>query len=257
VLRSNVQRPAKGEQLGTRRKGLFSADLGDIGRVVLFRQMREDQIARAAVEDLRIGKKLADHVIGKMPGAAHDPLFDMPGIRADLEHFEIVVRFEQQKIGLAHVLLDKFGEVAEIGDDRDFQALGTERKSDRIGSIVRDPKRIYLDIADLEPLAGANVFDALKGGLLRGLVGFFPEHPDDFAMRRFGEIRRTTPEARKLCHGIGMVGVLVRDQDGIDAFGQRLGERFKAPLNFLAAQARVDEEGSVPGFEQRCVARTS
>jgi len=33
-----------------------------------------------------------------MAGAAEDALLDDPGIRADLEHVEIVIRFENQAI---------------------------------------------------------------------------------------------------------------------------------------------------------------
>jgi len=49
----------------------------------------------------------------------------------------------------------------------------------------------------------------------------------------------------------------VRDQNCVDALRQRPPQRFKAPLDFLAAKASVDEECGVLGFEQRRVARTS
>jgi hypothetical protein len=76
-------------------------------------------------------------------------------------------------------------------------------------------------------------------------------------MGRFSEIRGTTPKPGQLRDRIGMVRVLVRDQDGIKALRQRPAKGFEPPLNFLAAKTSVDEESSVLGFEQRRVARTS
>jgi hypothetical protein len=54
-----------------------------------------------------------------------------------------------------------------------------------------------------------------------------------------------------------MVGVLVGDQDGVDAFETRPAQRFKPPKDFLSAKARVNEESGVFGFEQRRVARAA
>ena len=122
---------------------------------------------------------------------------------------------------------------------------------------MRNRERIDFDVADLEALARANVLDALDGGFLAGLLGIFRVHFHDFAMRRLGEVRGAVPEARELRDGAGMVGMLVGDQDGVDALGLRAAQRFKAAQNFLAAQASVNEEGGALGFEQRRVARAA
>jgi hypothetical protein len=54
-----------------------------------------------------------------------------------------------------------------------------------------------------------------------------------------------------------MVRVLVSNKDGIDPVGTRAAEGLKAAENFLAAEASVDEESGVLGFEQRGVARAA
>src|ERR1700691_5046328 len=54
-----------------------------------------------------------------------------------------------------------------------------------------------------------------------------------------------------------MIGVLMGDQDRVDAFRARATHRFKAAKSFLAAEARVNEESGVLGFEQRGVARAA
>jgi len=63
--------------------------------------------------------------------------------------------------------------------------------------------------------------------------------------------------AREHGDGAGMVGVLVSNKDGVDTVGTRAAESFKATENFLAAEASVDEESGVLGFEQRSVARAA
>jgi len=57
----------------------------------------EDEIARDRIEAVGIAKIFADGVIRKMAGAAEDALLDDPWIRADLEHVEIVIRFETRQ----------------------------------------------------------------------------------------------------------------------------------------------------------------
>ena len=59
-LRSNVQGAAKGEFAGAAAEGFFGADAGEIWRVVLFRNVREDEVARAPIEDFGISEKFAD-----------------------------------------------------------------------------------------------------------------------------------------------------------------------------------------------------
>jgi len=231
--------------------------LGDIGRIVLLGKMREDEMARAGVEGVRIGEKFADDGIGKMAGAAHHALLDVPGIRPDLQHFEIVIRFKNQEIGFAEMMFDQLGQISEIGDNGDFGAVGAEGVANGIDRVVRDCERIDFDVANLEALAGADVLDPLDGGFLAGLFGIFGVHLHDFAVCRLGEVGGAFPVARELGDGAGMVGMLVGDQDDVNALGLAAAESFKAAKNFLAAEAGIDEEGGAFGFEQRRVARAA
>ena len=76
-------------------------------------------------------------------------------------------------------------------------------------------------------------------------------------MRQLGNVRRAIPKAHELRGGIGMIGVLVRDQNRIHAFGERTAKRFKAACDFAAAKTGIDEESGVLGFKQRGVARAA
>ena len=76
-------------------------------------------------------------------------------------------------------------------------------------------------------------------------------------MGGLGQIRRAIEQARQLRDAAGMVGVLVGDQDGVDALGLLPAQRFQAAQQFLLAKSGVNEEGGVLGFEQRAVARAA
>ena len=56
-----------------------------------------------------------------MAAAAHDTLFDGPGIRSDTQHFEIMVRFEHQEIDAMEMHAKRIRDIAEVGGDGGFQ----------------------------------------------------------------------------------------------------------------------------------------
>jgi len=186
VLTGYVECAAEGVFRWAAIEGFFGGYAGDFGVVVLFGEVREDNVACASIEDFRIGEKITDHGVGEVAGAAHHALFNVPGIGTDLEHFEIVIGFQDQEVGFAQVLFNELGKVAEIGDDGDFRAVGAESVADGIDRVVRDGEGIDLDVADLETLAGANVLEAIDGGFLAGLFGIFGVHFHDFVVRRLG-----------------------------------------------------------------------
>jgi len=252
LLRSDVERAAEGEVGGSALEGLFGGNAGKIGSVVLFGEMREDEVARPGVENLGIGEEFADDRIGKMSGAAHDALLDVPGIRADLEHFEIVIGFEDEEIGVAEMYFDELGKIAEIGDDGNFGVATAAGVADGISGVMGNRERRDFNIADGEAQARTDVLDA--SGMFRGCVG---EHLDDFAVRWLGEVGGTIPLASHLGKAAGVVGMLVSDEDGVDMFGACAAEGFEAAKHFLAAEASVNKEGGEAGLEQRRVARTA
>ena len=54
-----------------------------------------------------------------------------------------------------------------------------------------------------------------------------------------------------------MVGMLVRDEDGVHVLGALAAESFKAAQHFLAAETGVNQEGRTPRLEQRGIARAA
>jgi hypothetical protein len=247
-----VQRAAEGEFPGTAAERFLGANARDVRRIVLLGKMREDQMLRARIKQFRVREKIADYRVRKMARAAHHALLDVPRIGTHLQHIEIVIRLQNQKIGFAQILFHKLGHVAEIGDDHYLDSVRAEAVTNRIGGVVGDGERSYFDVADFKSYAGTNVFDALDFSYRAVLA-----QPQDFAMRQLREIGRAFPVARHLRHGAGMIAVLVSDQDGVHVVGTQAAQRFETPQHFLAAKACVNEESGMACLEQRAVARAS
>src|SRR5271156_2217680 len=187
-----------------------------------------------------------------MPGAAHHALLNVPGVGPDLQHFQIVIGFQDQEVGFAQVMLHQLGHVAEVGDDGDFFSVGAEGVADRVSSVVRNGECRDFDITDYEFNSGANVLHALDFGFWAITVHFA-----NFAVRGFGEVGGAFPVAGHLRKGAGVVAVLVGDEDTVNFFGARAAQGFKEPQHFFFADAGVNQESAAPRFEQRGVARAA
>ena len=219
-----------------------------IGVIVGFGDVSEDQEAGTAVEGLTVSQVLADNVVGKRAGAAHDALFDIPGIRADLEHFEVVVGLEDETVGITEMKFHKLREIAKIGDDGNFCAVGAKGVADGISGIVRNREGGNFDVANHEALARANVFDTIQFFRRR-----LRENAADFDASVFGKISGSTKMSRELREAAGVVGMFMGNENAIEAFG-RFANRCEAAKSFFAAQAGVNEERGAVCFQQRGVA---
>ena len=201
-------------------------------------------MADAGIEPLRIGEEFTDGVIGKVAGAGKDSLLDDPGIGPDLEHVEVVIGFEDEAIGLAEMDSHVVWQVAKIRADGNFCAVGAEGESDRVGRIVRNGERVHVDIADGEALAGLNglnATEALAEGVGKdALKGFH---------RGLGDVERWLPESEDLREAVAMIGVLVGDEDCVEAIDAAL-DSGEAGESFTFSEAGVNEDAGAFGFEQ-------
>ena len=101
------------------------------------------------------------HFVREVPVAAHHTLFHRPGIRADLQHIEIVVGFEHQDLRTAQMELDGVGKVAKVGHEADFDTLRAETEAYGIDGVVRNREAVDFDIADGKSRPG---FTAITSG---------------------------------------------------------------------------------------------
>lgn len=251
VLRSDVEGTLKGGFGGTAVQSFFGGDAGDIGIIVIFGEVGEDEMARTCVEGFRIGEEFTDGVIGKVAGAAHHALLDEPRIGADFEHIEVVIGFEDHTIGVAEVLDDERGKIAEVGDDGGLVAVGAEGKAERVHGIVRNGKRGDFDITDGEALARADMFDAVET-----FDGDFGDNAESFFVCGRGQEDGGAPATEDLAEAADMVGVLVGDEDGVQRIGCELEGR-EAAERFAFAEAGIHEDACAFGFEQGAIARTA
>jgi len=225
-------------------QGFFGGEEDEVGIVVFLGDVGEDEVADAGIEAFGVGEKFADGVIGEMPGAGEDALLDDPGIRANLEHVEIVIGFEDEAIGLAEVDSNVIWEVAEIGADSDFGAVGAEGESDGVCGVVRDGEGMDVDVADRKALAGMDGFDAAEAfakgvgkDALEGVHG------------GLGNVERGFPEAEDLGEAVAVVGVLVGDEDGVETI-EIAADGGEAGESFAFSEASVNEDSGCFCFEQ-------
>ena len=193
MLGSDEEFASEGGFGGTAAKGFFGGKADEIGIVVFLGHVGEDEMPDAGIEAFGVGEEFADGVIGEVAGAGKDALLDDPRVRADFEHVEIVIGFEDEAIGLTEVDSDVIGQVAEISADGNFGAVGTEGEADGVDSIVGDRECVDFDVANRKTLAGLDGFDAAEA-LAKG-VG---KDALECIHGGFGNVERRFPEAEDL-----------------------------------------------------------
>src|SRR5262249_53958680 len=116
--------------------------------VVLLAEVREHDMPRAAVESpLEV---LGDRVVREMTMPAEHALLERPRIGTDLEHGDVVVRFQDDAIRSTEAFDHELRDVAEAEHDRDLDAFLPDRKCDRVQGIVRYRKRREEESVDVE-----------------------------------------------------------------------------------------------------------
>jgi uncharacterized protein len=186
-----------------------------------------------------------------MAGTRKHALLDHPGIRPDFEHVEIVIGFENQAIGFAQMDLNKLRHIPKIRANGDLAAVGTKRKPDRIGSVVRNREGVHIDVANGKALARLDGLDTAKA-----LAERLRKNAPKLAHRGFGYIERGLPDTENLREAIAMVGVFVGDQDGIEVADVR-SNGGKARQGFAFSKPGVNEDAGAVGFEQCEIARAA
>jgi hypothetical protein len=145
--------------------------------------------------------------VGEMAATAHHALLYRPGIRANTQHFQIVIGFENDHIARAHVDAQRIGDIAEIGGNGDFDAMRRKRVADRVRGIMRNGETGNIEIAYREATA------RLKS--LERRLGFAPY---DVGRGAIGEINRNRPPTvfRQGRQTADMIVMLVSNQDRIE-----------------------------------------
>jgi len=128
--------------------------------VIVFADMSQEQCGNCSVQTL--ANKSGGDFIRQMSAASHDALLDRPGVRTDAQHFEIMIGLQDKHVGAAKMDMHGIRNVAEIGGESNFDAVGRYGVADRIRSIVRNGEALDIKIADAESRAGLEVFDGRR-----------------------------------------------------------------------------------------------
>ena len=251
ALGSDEEFAVEGGIGGAAAEGLGGGEVDEVGVVIFLGDVSEDEEAGAGVEAFGVGEIFADGEIGKVAGAAEDALLDDPGVGADFEHVQIVIGFEDEAIGVAEMDFDVIGHVAEVGDESELGAVGAEGEADGVGGVVRNGEGADFDIADGEALAGSDGFasgEALAEGVGKNAL--------ESVEGGVGDEERCFPEREGLGKAAAVVGVLMRDEDAVEAVDVEL-QGGEAGEGVALAEAGVDEEAGARGFEQGDVARAA
>ena len=120
--------------------------------IILLRQVSQDE-ERCSSIIVRC-EEFRESVVGEVSDAGHDALLDGPGIRADAEHFEIVIGFEDEAFAVAQVVADILRDESEIGGNGDADAFGNEAEADGVRGVVRNGEGHDLYVSDNKVPAG-------------------------------------------------------------------------------------------------------
>ena len=205
--------------------------------------MAQDERAHGCVEVQ--ADEVGDGIVRQVADAAHHALLDGPGIGADFQHVDIVVRFEQKQVHRTQVEPYGIGDVAEVGDQAGLEAVAAEAEGHGVGGVVGDGEGVDFEVADDDAGAG-----------LKGLDSGVAAVPVDGGGGQIGQENGNAQGLGDDGKAGDVVGVLVGDQDGVDAV-EFLAEGGQAATELAAAEAGVDEQARAAGGDQGRVSGTS
>jgi hypothetical protein len=211
--------------------------------VVVLTQVSKDERMQASIEILP--DIPADDFIRQVSLPAHNALLDGPGIWADLQHVEVVIRLEHEKVGSTEVYTNGIGHVTEVSHKSDLHAFRPDRETDGIRGIVRDRKTGNLEATDGEALTG-----------LKGLEFGCVVAPGDVWRGQPRQVHRLVNLPQQREEPRHMIAVLVRDEHSIQLFGV-FGDRMEKRCELFPAQAGIDQDARAGRRNKRGVAGTA
>jgi hypothetical protein len=120
--------------------------------IALAAQVTEIQMAQVGGHDLLGG--ISGGLVREMPMAAKNALLEAPGpARAILQHLDIMVRLQHERVGWTDPFKHQPCRVAKVGQEADIAGTGVEEETNGILGVVWDTERLDRDVADLEARA--------------------------------------------------------------------------------------------------------
>src|SRR5579862_3666670 len=188
-------------------------------------------------------KKLGRGFVVQMPEPARDALLERHRVVTVLEHAEIVVAFEHERVAARKARLDVTRRHADVGQHAEPLRAIADDELDRLARIVRHRKWPHLHHADRKHVMAVEA-----------------EHPrqpgNALARHRQRPERAPYRDAEAACErsdAADVIGVLVRDDDRADRIG-RHAEAPKAHDRVAHPEPAVDQDARITDFDDERVA---
>ena len=205
-------------------------------------QMPKVQIAQFGGHDLLGG--VGGSFVRKMAMPAQNALLEAPGTGgAILEHLDVMVRFEHERMGRSDPFEHQASGMAQVRQETNVPGASAEQVTNRVLGVVRNAERLDQDVAHFKTGSGGEeparqarlvlILHRLEGG---------PVAID-------GNVQLLA-EQRQALH---MIRVLVRDQDPSQIL-RRPANGGEALANLAQAEARVNQDAGLFGFHIGTVA---
>ncbi len=117
-------------------------------RVIVVGKVTEEHVAQH--RGINLGNEIGGHAVVQVTVVSHDAGFEIFGIATFTQHFEVVVSFDDDVSGEAHIVVDTFADATEVGGDSKADIAVAYEVTGVVGPVVHDIKRCDLKIADSE-----------------------------------------------------------------------------------------------------------
>lgn len=204
----------------------------------MFAQVPEDEGLDAAIQI--VFDEVTGDCVGQVAVAAHDALFNAPGVGADLEHLEIVVGLEKENLDAPEVDFDGIRDVAKVCGDADFDAVCQESEADGVNGVMRNREALDGHVTEHPAGTGLKVFDGRRG---------FKAFPLDHGRGEAGGVDGdgllfSGAVADEAGEPEDVVGMFMGDENGIDIV-RRFTDLGEAAGEFFDGESGVDENAGV------------
>jgi hypothetical protein len=239
ILRGETERDVRGAEF---LKTLIDDALGKLGFVALAAEVTEIKMAQVSGHDL-FGA-IGGGFVGEMAVATENALFEAPGTtHTVLQHFHIVIGFQDEDVGGADALDNQLGDVAEISEKTNVGGLRAQEITDRVLRVVWNGKRFDKHVANFKTRAGGEQAAIEFGAELKF------HRLLRFAIAVYGNLQFVAQN----CETLNMIHVFVRDENAGEIFG-RATDGSEALADLARAESGINQDAGFVGFEIGAIA---
>ena len=167
-----------------------------------------------------------------------DALFEAPGaMRAILQHFNIVVGFQDQNVRTTHPFKDQLGGVTEISQNADVSSVRPQQETDRVLRVMWNTESLDYDIGHFEGSSG------VEQAVIQSRFKLILER----ILRRAIAVNWDSQFLTQCCQSLHVVRMFVGDEDSRQILRSSPNEA-KPSSDLPQTESGIDEEAGFVGF---------